>query len=185
MGKREDILTATLELITEEGLQSVTFAKIFKRANVGSGTLYNYFQNKEELVNALYKEIIRHMSDFCIQNYDPAAPLYERFKFFLKKIADFSIAYPKEHWLVDNFSHSPYISEELRNIEDPTMKEFFAVILEGQKQGLIREMDIMLCCSIAGGIVTSVIKGYLNGKYLLTEVEIQQTIEACWKAVKV
>ena len=46
MGKRDDILTATLDLISEEGLQSTTFSKIFKRANVGSGTVYNYFKNK-------------------------------------------------------------------------------------------------------------------------------------------
>ncbi len=185
MGKREDILLATLELITKEGLQSVTFAKIFKQANVGSGTLYNYFKNKEEIVNELYKEISLHMSKFCIDDYDRTVSLYERFKFFLNKIADFSINYPKELWFLENYSHSPYISEELRELEDPTMKEFFLIILEGQKQGLIREMDLRLCCSIASGVITSVIKGYLNGKYKLTEVEIQQAIEACWKAIKI
>ncbi|MDG0812818.1 TetR/AcrR family transcriptional regulator [Cohnella rhizosphaerae] len=56
MGKRQDIMDATLDLIHEEGLQSVTFSKIFKKADVGSGTIYNYFSNKEELVNAVYKE---------------------------------------------------------------------------------------------------------------------------------
>lgn len=185
MGKREDILAATLELIAEEGLQSVTFAKIFKRANVGSGTLYNYFNNKEELVNELYKVITRHMSDYVIEAYDPSVSLFERFKFFIRKIAGFALNYPRELWFLDNFSHSPYISEELRNREDPTMEEFFSVILQGQREGVIREMNLMLCCSIASGIITSAIKGYLNGKYPLTEVEIQQTIEACWKAIKI
>ena len=70
MGKNEDILVATLDLITEEGLQSVTFAKIFKRANVGSGTFYNYFNNKEELVNNLFEKIIIHLSKFVIEDYD-------------------------------------------------------------------------------------------------------------------
>ncbi|MBB3128544.1 AcrR family transcriptional regulator [Paenibacillus rhizosphaerae] len=55
MGKKQDIMTATLDLIHEEGLPSVTFAKLIKRANVGSGTIYNYFSNKEDLVNAVYK----------------------------------------------------------------------------------------------------------------------------------
>ncbi|MFD1906987.1 TetR/AcrR family transcriptional regulator [Paenibacillus rhizoplanae] len=60
MGKRDDILQATLDLITEEGLQSVTFAKIFKRANVGSSTFYHYFENKEQLVNELYLKVRIH-----------------------------------------------------------------------------------------------------------------------------
>ncbi|MFC4807906.1 TetR/AcrR family transcriptional regulator [Paenibacillus sp. GCM10023250] len=47
-------MDATLDLIHEEGLQSVTFSKIFKK--VGAGTIYNYFSNKEEFVNAIYKE---------------------------------------------------------------------------------------------------------------------------------
>lgn len=61
MSKKQDIMAATLDLIHEEGLQSVTFSKIFKKANVGSGTVYNYFANKEELVNAVYKEARTHM----------------------------------------------------------------------------------------------------------------------------
>ncbi|ALC81200.1 MULTISPECIES: TetR/AcrR family transcriptional regulator [Bacillus] len=185
MGKREDILMATLDLITVEGLQSVTFAKIFKHAKVGSGTVYNYFNNKEELVNELYKEIGTHMSNFVIENYDVNETLYEKFKFFLKKMAEFAINYPKEIQFLENYSHSPYISEEIRNKPVPTMNEFFTIILEGQKQGIIREMNLMMCCQIVTGLILSVIRGFLNNKYPLGEVEIQQTIESCWKAIKI
>lgn len=185
MGKREDILTSTLDLITEEGLQSVTFAKIFKRANVGSGTVYNYFKNKEELVNALYKDIAIHMSNFVIEDYDSTETLYEKFKFLLNRIADFAIHYPKELQFLENYSHSPYISENLKNTTDPAMNDFFSIILEGQKQGIIREMNLMMCCQIATGLIISVIKGHLNNKYPLGEAEIKQTIEACWRAIKI
>lgn len=185
MGKREDILMATLDLIIEEGLQSVTFAKIFKRANVGSGTVYNYFNNKEELVNELFKEISIHLSKFTVENYDPNVTLYERFKFFSQKMADFAINYPLELQFLENYSHSPYISEELRNNSFSSLDEFFSVILEGQKQGIIREMNLMMCCQIVHGIIISVIKGFLNNKYPLSEIEIQQAIEASWKAIKV
>lgn len=185
MGKREDILNATLDLITEEGLQSVTFAKIFKQANVGSGTLYNYFKNKEELVNELFKETTMHMSKFVITNYNPTLTLYERFKCFLQNMADFALTYPKELWFIENYYHSPYISEELRKADMSSMKEFYSIILEGQKQGIIREMNLMMCCQIVTSLITSVIKGFLNNKYPLTRVEIQQTIEMCWKAIKI
>lgn len=184
MGKREDILMATLDLITEEGLQSVTFSKIFKHANVGSGTVYNYFKNKEELVNELYKEISTHLSNFVIENYDVSGTIYEKFKFILKKIAEFACQYPKELQFLENYAHSPYISEELRSMSNPTINEFFSIILEGQKQGIIREMNVKLCFQIVNGSILAVIKGFLNNKYPLSEVEIQQTIESCWKAIK-
>lgn len=185
MGKREDILMATLDLIIEEGLQSVTFAKIFKQANVGSGTVYNYFSNKEDLVNELFKQISIHMSEFILESHDPAITVYERFKSFLYRMADFAIKYPKELQFKENYYHSPYISEEYRVMANSTMNEISSIILEGQKQGIIREMNVMMCCQIAHGLILSVIKGFLNGKYPLSEVEIQQTIEACWKAIKI
>jgi TetR/AcrR family transcriptional regulator, repressor of fatR-cypB operon len=65
------------------------------------------------------------------------------------------------------------------------MNEFFSIILEGQKQGIIREMNLMMCCQIAPGLIISVIKGHLHNNYPLSEVEINQAIEACWRAIKI
>ena len=126
-----------------------------------------------------------HMSEFIMENYDPSVTLYERFKFFLQKMADFALNFPKELQFLENHFHSPYISEELRNMADPMMSEFFSIIVEGQKQGIIREMNLMICFQIANGIILTVIKGFLNNKYPLSEIEIQQAIEASWKAIKV
>jgi AcrR family transcriptional regulator len=184
LGKREDILMSTLDLIIEEGLQSVTFAKIFKKANVGSGTVYNYFQNKEELVNELFKLISMHMSKFLLEGQNPSLTLYERFKFFLQKMASFALNYPKELYFIENHFHSPYISEDLRIEADAGMSELYSIILEGQKQGIIREMNLMLCCQMVHGMVLSVIKGFLANKYPLNETEILQVIEASWKAIR-
>lgn len=185
MGKREDILQSTLDLITEEGLQSVTFAKIFKRASVGSSTFYHYFDNKEQLVNELYHNIRTHKGEFVMNGYDRSMTIYERVKGILKNAAEYSLQFPKEVEFTENYCSSPYISEELRNSPDPSVIEIFSIIEEGQKQGIIREMNIVLCCQLVWGIVTSVIKGYLSGKYPLDDHQIQQTIEACWLAIKV
>ncbi|RDW15780.1 TetR family transcriptional regulator [Oceanobacillus arenosus] len=185
MSKREDILVATLDLITEEGLQSVTFSKIFKRANVGSSTFYNYFNSKEELVSELFMNARTHMGETVMTGNDSSQTVYERIKGILKSTADYALNYPKELSFIENYCESPYISEELRNRLDPSAIEIFSIIEQGQKQGIIREMDIILCCQLVTGMVNSVIKGYLAGKYSLDEYQIQQTIEACWKAIKV
>jgi Transcriptional regulator len=185
MGKREDILDATLNLITEEGLQSMTFSKILSKANVGSATFYHYFDNKEDLVNELYKNCSKQMSEFVIKDYNSTATLYEKFRFFLKRTADFAIEHPDELWLLENYAHSPYISEEIRNTVDPTMSEFINVISEGQRQGIIKDMNPLVCFQIVGGSILFVIKGYLSNKYSLSDSEIQQTIEICWKGIKV
>lgn len=187
MGKREDIMNATLDLIDEEGLQSLTFAKIFKRANVGSGTVFNYFENKEQLVNEVYREARLLMGRSLMENYDPGAGLYERFKRLQLNRLMFAIAYPKHFRLIDTYSYTPYISAELRHMEDPSssLEAVLAIIKEGQSQGIIREMDLLLCQQIMHGVIAAIVKGFYIQKYPLDETRIQQTIEASWKALRV
>lgn len=187
MSKRDDILNATLDLIDEEGLQSVTFAKIMKRANVGSGTVFNYFSNKEELVNELYREARKLLGENLMMGYDPEFSLYERYKCLQTNRIRFAMAFPKHFRFIDAYSYSPCIKPELRKMDDDsTSREaVLSLIREGQKNGVIREMDVNICHSIMHGIVTAIVKGFYVNKYELTDIQIQQTIEASWKAVLV
>ena len=185
MSKYEDILTATLNLINEEGLQSITFAKIFNRANVGSGTVYNYFENKEDLVNKLFLHIFKKMSGFILKDYESDSSVYEKFKFFLEKLAEFALNNPKDLQFLENHFHSPYIKEELRQEVSLDVNIFSEILLEGQRQGLLKEMHPMLAFQIVEGVILSVIKGAFNQKYPLTEKEIQLAVEASWKAIKI
>jgi AcrR family transcriptional regulator len=187
MSKKQDIMAATLDLIYEEGLQAVTFSKIFKRASVGSGTIYNYFANKEEIVNAVYKEARMHMGEYLLQGFIPEASLYERFKRLQLNRLQFGIDFPKEYLFIDSFSFSTYISPELRNMDDAhnSREVVLSVIVEGQRQGIFKEMDSHLCHQLIHGIITSILKGYYVQKYPLNEIQIQQILEASWKAILV
>lgn len=185
MGKREDILDATLHLINEEGLQSVTFAKIFKRANVGSSTLYHYFKDKEQLVNELFNTIRIHRTEEVLKQYDASQTIYERTKTLLWNMAQYALNFPVYLTFLENHSYSPFIAEEIRNAEDRSVIEVIAIISEGQKQGIIKEMDQIILIQLVYGMITSVIKGYLAGEYKLEQAQIQQVIELCWKTIKV
>lgn len=183
MSKRDDILTATLELISEEGLQSTTFSKIFKRANVGSGTVYNYFANKEELVGALYIRTIDLFSDTLLQNYDRSESVFACFKRLLTNTARFARNYPKELGFLDTYSHSPFISEEIRNREIPAMTECICLIERGMEQGLIRKINPMMCTQMLNGMLTAAVQGALLGKYPMDDKELERVIEMCWRAI--
>ncbi|MFF2016060.1 MULTISPECIES: TetR/AcrR family transcriptional regulator [Paenibacillus] len=185
MGKREDITDATLDLIDELGLQSVTIAQILKKAKVGSGTLFNYFRTKDELVHEVYRLARNKMGYSLLEGYDSTASLYERFTSLHRNRIRFGMKYRKEFLFSDSYSFSPYIPPELRNMDESgEIQEIMSVLSEGQKQGLIRDMDAKLCHQITYGIVASVLKGYYIQKYELDEKREKETLEACWKAIK-
>ena len=72
--KRDNILHTTLHLIVERGLESTPMSLIASEAAVGMGTIYHYFASKEELVNALYRELKLRVHLSLIHISEPTRP---------------------------------------------------------------------------------------------------------------
>lgn len=53
-GRREQILEAAGKLLTEQGLEQVTFANICRSGNISNGLLTYHFRDKNELLLALF-----------------------------------------------------------------------------------------------------------------------------------
>ncbi len=47
--KRKDILNAAIHVFVEQGAAKTKIADIAKRANIGKGTIYEYFSSKEDI----------------------------------------------------------------------------------------------------------------------------------------
>lgn len=71
--KRTDLLNASYELFTTKGVSNTTIHMIAKKANVGKGTFYLYFKDKEEIRNILIaqksseilSDAIKMLNDHC------------------------------------------------------------------------------------------------------------------------
>ena len=59
--KRTALLAAAIKLFARNGLQNVPTSAIAKAAGVAKGTLFAYFETKEQLLNELYLEIVTDM----------------------------------------------------------------------------------------------------------------------------
>jgi AcrR family transcriptional regulator len=60
--KKAALLKAALKLFTERGFHGTSTAQISKEAGVATGTLFNYFPTKEDLINGLYFEVKGELS---------------------------------------------------------------------------------------------------------------------------
>ena len=52
--KKNIILKTTLELIAEQGFHGTSVSQIAEKADMNIGSVYYYFTNKDEILNALY-----------------------------------------------------------------------------------------------------------------------------------
>lgn len=48
--KRRDIALSCQDLLLQRGISNITISQIAKEANIGKGTIYEYFGNKEDIV---------------------------------------------------------------------------------------------------------------------------------------
>jgi AcrR family transcriptional regulator len=77
--KRNAILSAATQVFAERGLGAPTSA-ISQAAGVAEGTLFTYFPTKDELINALYREIKLELADAMMSNFPRRAGIRNRFQ---------------------------------------------------------------------------------------------------------
>ena len=53
--RREEVMRATLEAITEIGYRHVRIADVAERAGVSTGTIHYYFESKEDVLDAAFR----------------------------------------------------------------------------------------------------------------------------------
>lgn len=59
--RRQDLLDATLDAVAQLGLQGATVREIAKRAGVTPGLIRHYFDNKEMMFQAAYRQVLETM----------------------------------------------------------------------------------------------------------------------------
>ncbi len=63
LNRKKAIVQAAMQLFAENGFSGVSISRIAKKAGVSKGLLYNYFANKEALVQEIVIEGFRQMLD--------------------------------------------------------------------------------------------------------------------------
>jgi AcrR family transcriptional regulator len=109
--KRKAIMDACLKLFCDSCFQDTSTAKISQEAGVGTGTLFLYFENKEELVNELYLECKESYAAYLEQGiWD-----YPTFKTQIRYIWDRNLEWKRDNAnklkFMMQFCSSPYITK--------------------------------------------------------------------------
>jgi len=75
---RERIRAAAAELFTRHGYGAATMRQIARRAHVGLGTLFNYAEDKRDLVFLIFNEELNAVTDVALAEPRPGQALLEQ-----------------------------------------------------------------------------------------------------------
>jgi AcrR family transcriptional regulator len=186
--KRDEIVSAALELIAENGFHGAPMAMIAERANVGAGTIYRYFENKDVLITELYRNIEKSIKAALQEGYSVEKPFRERFLHLGTELLHHFISNPLVFRYLEQFHNSPYGVAVRRNKilgNSASGCDVFRDLFEqGITQQILKDLPLVILFALFFGPVLSVARDHILGFVELDETLIHQTIEACWDAVK-
>lgn len=182
MNKREAILEAALKLLAEKGVHNTPISAIAKEAGTGMGTIYNYFPNKEQLINELYLEI-KGQEQQLFDAFDSSKPIRTQFEVYYSAIVHFFMQHPLYFKFIEQLQASPLIWAETRVEAGKTMLPVHQLVLKGQEDRIIKNINPDELLMFVGGAVLSYLRWYFNQEKN-AKVQLATQIQLVWDAIK-
>ncbi len=145
--RKNSILDAARKLLFENGINGTSINKIAKTAEIGVGTIYFYFENKEEIFVELQMEGIHILNSMLEEAFDSSSDCEVK----LKKIAEAYLQFSREQKdyfdMINYFLSSPEIvfAPSLKDQVDKYGKQgvgyLVRAIQDGVDKGQFKKMD--------------------------------------------
>lgn len=97
---RGALISAAAEIVATSGVGALTVTAVTDRADLGSGTFYNYFDSREDVIAAVITEEVEMMGrrlDLLTRDIEDAAEVYS---FSLRHLVGMAVHDPLWGWLV-------------------------------------------------------------------------------------
>ena len=146
MDRRQEILEAAAKSFSMFGYKATTMDQVAKIANVGKGTIYTFFANKEELFNAIVMKMIEEMrieADNAANPNDPFAVKAHARLMHILKFRETHLLYAK---LIDEEQElrTPAVAEVLEEIEEAIVTYIKEKIEKAIAKGEVKQCDTKL-----------------------------------------
>ncbi len=180
--KRESIIKAAIEEFREHGFLGAKTTRIAKKAHVSSRTLYNHFESKEVLFQAISKIMIERKSTVATVPFDPARDLETQFIETLERYVE-AVTEPEtlaltrmvHAELLRDLERSRVFFTELATYDDPITQ----LISGAMKAGALRKANPEYAAKQLIGLIRSFfyMPEFMLGQKLETDGVMQDCVK--------
>lgn len=179
--KLQAILDTALRLFNKQGFDATPVPMIADQAKVGTGTIYRYFKNKEELVNSLFQRCKQRMQDAIFAGAEAHQNFEARFRHYCTGTLHFALEHPAEFAFLELHNHEPYLNAASRKIEDSLHGGLHRFLEEGRHAGELRNLPPTLVIALVLGAITGVFK---DRHVSFKKAQVAAIVDACWAMVR-
>ncbi len=98
--KRKQLIEASIDLFARGGFWNTPTSRIAKQAGVGTGTLFNYFESKAVLIDAVYAQLKQEYVGHIAFDYPENGSVKTRFEHIWFRYVDWGVRNPMRHDLL-------------------------------------------------------------------------------------
>lgn len=167
MGRREEILDALIEILSNKGISSnFTMKEIASKVNIGKSTIYEYFETKDDLLNQAVCRLVETGITTVFAREDKLSGNFET-EFKKELYILFSMSLDSSNILnmlsptieeKMNFGHNAEIMNQIGKVRNHYNQRFEAIFNKGVSEGLFAKSDIgfknlLISSLIVGSII--------------------------------
>lgn len=177
------ILDAALTLFAERGFHGTAVPEVAKLAGVGAGTIYRYFEHKEDLVNAVFRTAKNKLKQYLIEGIDLNNDARTVFHQFWQRLSRFALENPVDFHFLELQDHVPYLDQTSKNLELEVLAPIWAFCVHGKRQGIIQDIPAEALMAMIWGAFVGLMKAQVLGYITVTEETLQQAENTCWQMI--
>lgn len=179
-------MESALVLIQEHGFHGCPVSLVAKNAGVAAGTIYTYFENKDDLIIGIYEYVAEELKKYVEERDDNSLSFKERFYNYWKNLTDFYELKPSAHAFYDQFMNSPFNSEEMQHKPNAWHDFAHAFFKEGIKRREIKELNPIVLSILVNTNVNSIVRIKKNFKKKLARnnMELDEISHLIWDGIK-
>lgn len=172
--RRQEILKAATESFSLFGYKATTIDQVARLANVGKGTIYTFFKNKEELFREIIKRLIVDMENAANQAISENHPFQENVHQGLYRLLEFRL----EHQLTIKLFQeqrdigTPIVQSMLEKLEKTILTFIQEKIELAIDKGEIKPCDSEVIAFIVLKLYVALIFDWEKNRQPLTKEEI-------------
>ncbi len=169
--KRNAILDAATRVFAERGLTDAPTSEISKQAGIAEGTLFTYFKTKDDLVNALYREIKLELADAMMSSFPRKKSVRTRLRHVWDGYVNWGVTNPEQRKVLAQLQVSGMLSKESFEAGSAPFIEMLNMIRDAIGQHILRaDLPIELISKMLGAVAEAtmdliVLKPAMANKY--------------------
>jgi len=152
--KRNAILSAATRVFAESGLGAPTSA-ISSAAGVAEGTLFTYFPTKDDLVNALYREIKLELADAMMSSFPRKKSLRTRIRHIWDSFVEWGAANPESRKFLALVEVSDRLIDEAKQAGAAPFLEIKTMIDEAAAKHIFQNLPQELAVAAMQSLATT------------------------------